>query len=270
MTVAAIQAPIMSLASTACGSEPLFSLFAGDCSEQLSISISHSAMSFDWSDFPVVHQYNEDMPVPSSKPCCDSAQVYYASQPQQFSSSPCSRASPMSTSTWELDSEDGDDTVSFSVSDDETVDDAQVETPRADRQSVVRFSEVMEIRSYPVVLGDHPCCSGLALELGWEHQDLEVVDFDVYENSRQYQRRTLRELRFSYRERRNLLEQSTGLSEEELLLQERRAWADQLEREAAARDKAPSMPKSCSQSSPCILRKVSSTKTLSSMTTATV
>ncbi|CAB9504347.1 expressed unknown protein [Seminavis robusta] len=267
MTVAAIQAPMVSLASTACNNEPLFSLFSGDSSE-VSITISNSAASFDWSDFPVVYQYNEDMPVPSGG-CTESPQLYYSSpQCSTTKKNICSKLSPMTTAPtmpWELERE-LDDTNSLSMSsDDETVaTDSQVEDSsanrRADRESVIKFSPFVEIRSHAVVLGDHPCCNSLALELAWEHQEVQVLDFDLYESSRQSQRRKLRSLRLSYWERRMLLERSTGLSEHELLLQEQRAWGEQLDREAANRDKAPSMP--CSSS---ILKKVSSTKTLSSM-----
>lgn len=264
MTVATIQAPVMSLASTACNSDSLFSLLAGDSSQQVSIQMSASASSYDWSDFPIVYQGTEDMPVPSAVPGSESPQLFFSS-PQSVS-----KPSPFAvvpTMHWEIE-DDADDTISFSISsDDETVSDTQeAEAPvnrRADRESVVKFSPFMEIRTHPVVLGDHPCCSrGLALELGWEHQEEEVVDFDLYESSRQCQRRRNSDLRLSYWQRRNLLEASTGLSEQELVLQEQRSWREQLDREAAFRDRAPSRPShSCQQSS--ILKKVSSTNTLS-------
>ena len=43
----------------------------------------------------------------------------------------------------------------------------------------------LEIRTFPQVLGDHPCCSkGLPLSLGWNHTSQHTVSLDVYESER--------------------------------------------------------------------------------------
>lgn len=231
-------------------SEPLSALFGGP-SETFTINASEP-MSFDWSDFPVLGQYNVDLP---SAPCVP---VHYT--PSATTSSGCS--SPYKpTFAWELEEEESD---SSSVDSDE--DSLPVASPPAtyknkksssSHKKSVSFSDIIEIRSHAVVLGSHPCSSGLALELGWDCQQSELIDLDVYESCRP--RRTMRELRLTYWQRRNLLEESTGLTEQELLLQEQRAWREQRwpSTTTEVKDKAPCAPQS--------FRKVSSTKTLSSL-----
>lgn len=258
----------LSLASSAGSSEPLFSIPNGE-GQQFSIVARELlgsgplSFEFDWSDFPVPTEYNEEMPVPAPAPVASTA-VHYSSSPLRS----CSRSCSGPTMAWEGRD---DDTSSFSISSDEdTIVEAQSEGIRmkSSRKSVT-FSNVIEIISHNVVLGDHPCCSSLALSLGWEHQESEMLDFIIYESSRHYQRRHLRALRLSYWDRRRLLERSTGLSEQELLLQEQRAWRDQLDAEAATKDEAPLLPlKSCCQEAATqqsVLKKAPSTNTLSSL-----
>lgn len=267
------------MTAAALQSSPLFSSVSSSADAMFPILLVPQQVEFSWSDFPVVHQYNEDMPVPSSP---SSAQVQYVS-----SSSPapkgdatgCSKPSSTPIMPWETVSDDGfdDDTTNFSISsDEETISSSKKDDDDSSRKSV-KFSDVLEIRSHPVVLGSHPCSSGLALELDWEAQELELVDFDLYESSRKFQRRHMHQLRLTYWERRRLLELSTGLSEQELLLQEQRAWRDQIwpsESQKTSRDKAPVAPrKSCAQEASVVeltsttLRKVTSSKTLSILTT---
>jgi hypothetical protein len=49
----------------------------------------------------------------------------------------------------------------------------------------VQFS-ALQIRTFPMILGDHPCCkTGLPVSLDWEHTKEEVVPIEEYESSRQ-------------------------------------------------------------------------------------
>jgi len=263
-------------------SSPLFSAVSSSTDAMFPILSVPQQVEFSWSDFPVVHQYNEDMPAP---PTPSSTPVQYVS-----SVSPASVVDATGCSKWETVSDEDDtfddDTTSFSISSDEETIGAfssSEEKPKKDNddgpRKSVKFSDVLEIRSHAVVLGSHPCSSGLALELGWEAQELELVDFDLYESSRKFQRRHLHQLRLTYWERRRLLELATGLSEQELLLQEQRAWREQIwpsETQKTSRDKAPVVPrKSCPQevtalessSTSASLKKVTSSKTLSILTT---
>lgn len=269
-----------SLEGCCSSSEPLFPLVAGEQQAQFSFPLIQNAMSFDWSDFPVINQYNQEH-VPVTKP------IIPAHNNMETSSSSPSFCGEKPTFSWVLDADDTVDTESessFSLSSEEETDSA-VETSlssssdnKTKHKKSVSFSNVLEIRSHKVTLGEHPYCSSLALELSWEHEEPEVVDFDLYESSRRFQRRHLGELRLSYWDRRNLLEESTGLCESELLLQEQRAWrelrwpSEVNENNSSCGEntneyRAPaSLPRhGSSEEITSIFRKVSSTKTLSAL-----
>ena len=80
----------------------------------------------------------------------------------------------------------------------------------------VRFSPQMDVRTYNVILGDHPCTQGgLALSLGWEFT-AEKVNRDVREEDLRQPRR-LQEFHLTYVDRRNRLTSQTGLSGAQLL-----------------------------------------------------
>lgn len=238
------------------------------------------SMSFDWSDFPVVYQYNEDMPAPPVSSSSPGPAMQYSSTPVAFRTGRCSPLEVPPTLPWEIiDDEDSNSSSSVS-SDEETLlaSPPQEERPKKHtRERSIKFSDIMEVRSHAVVLGNHPCSSGLALELSWEPSDIEVVNFEVFENSRQSRRRHISQLRLSYYERRRLLEKSTGLSEYELVKQELLASRenDVVPRQQAAesnKDKAPTYPvknKDCSLSedseSAVVLKKVSSAEKLSTL-----
>lgn len=97
---------------------------------------------------------------------------------------------------------------------------------RDPNKKAVSFGPTLEIRSYNLVVGDHPCCPSLALELGWERVDAEVVDLDLYESHRVYQRRHVGALRLSYWDRkRRLLDQSSSDEEQPAVDGEDSWWA---------------------------------------------
>jgi len=71
----------------------------------------------------------------------------------------------------------------------------------------VTFS-VVSVRLYPVVLGDHPCCSsGFPLSLGWDHDPARtyVRDLEWYEAERSWRRRHRDKLRMGPEERERVL-----------------------------------------------------------------
>ena len=278
MTAATMQCPSLSIANTGCSSsEPLFASFSSGGLQEFSISMPVGSMSFDWSDFPVVYQYNEDMPAPPASSSATPA-MHYSTTPLT-SRVGCSPMAVPPTLPWEVND---DDATSFSVSsDEETVLSCPSEEESLKRSSSgksLKFSDVLEIRSHAVVLGDHPCSKGLALELSWEPTEVEVVNFEVFESNRQFQRRHMSQLRLTYWERKRLLEKSTGLSEQELIMQEQRAWREDCfpshrgSESLVNTDKAPTCPvKSCSlevsATEPAyILKKFPSTQALSALT----
>ena len=85
---------------------------------------------------------------------------------------------------------------------------------------VVSFDPVMRVRTYDVILGDHPCCvGGMALQCSWEHApEDELMDLDLAE---QYSsKRRMGQLQLNYSQRRHRLSATTGLTAFELLQEE--------------------------------------------------
>lgn len=83
-------------------------------------------------------------------------------------------------------------------------------------KKTVRFAEVAEIRTYEVILGDHPFCrGGMALQLGWAHDGTELVNFEIFENASRH--RSMAELHLSFFHRRERLRNLTGMSGCDLL-----------------------------------------------------
>lgn len=72
----------------------------------------------------------------------------------------------------------------------------------------VSFSDKMHVRTHSIVLGDHPCCSQLALELGWDHDDGSILDLHK-EKPRRLRRR-------SYFERKAILKEVGGLTDDDI------------------------------------------------------
>ena len=88
------------------------------------------------------------------------------------------------------------------------------------RSKSVGFKDI-EIRSYPVVPGDHPCCTtGCPLSLGWEYNNEHVCSIDEYEAFRT-PRRSREDLKTSWDQRRNMLKE-VGVSEGDLKRAERK------------------------------------------------
>mmetsp|Transcript_27683 Transcript_27683/g.42635 ORF Transcript_27683/g.42635 Transcript_27683/m.42635 type:complete len:200 (+) Transcript_27683:185-784(+) len=74
----------------------------------------------------------------------------------------------------------------------------------------------LEIRSYPVILGDHPeCAMGPPLALGWEPFKRSEVSIDDYEASR-CERRHRNELTIPWMERKKLLRRTSNATDEEI------------------------------------------------------
>lgn len=83
----------------------------------------------------------------------------------------------------------------------------------------VSFSPQLQVRTHSVVLGEHPCCGQLALELGWEHNDKVLVNLEVHESSKLYKNKHNprgEARRRSYFERKQILKEVTGLTDSEI------------------------------------------------------
>lgn len=165
----------------------------------------HSSFSFGWSDFPVVHQHSDD----SMDYNYHHATYLYPQKPE-----------PSQSPSQELGFESH----------------AQPTSPqkaRRQHRKQVSWGSALEIRTHSVILGDHPCCrDSLPLQLGWEYNESELVNMDVYELhkkqsscypnisyfSQQHKRgsNSKQPPRLTYMERKTLLKHVGGMTEHDL------------------------------------------------------
>lgn len=81
----------------------------------------------------------------------------------------------------------------------------------------VKFKNA-QIRTFPQVLGDHPCCStGLPISLAWMHSSEHTISIDAHEQIKMNSpRRSRRELRLNDSRRREILQmQKTSITASE-------------------------------------------------------
>lgn len=65
----------------------------------------------------------------------------------------------------------------------------------------VRF-ESIEVREYPMVIGDHPSCSyGVPVQLDWVHEKTYIRELELYEFCRSGRRQGRKELLIPFQER---------------------------------------------------------------------
>lgn len=83
----------------------------------------------------------------------------------------------------------------------------------------VKFSPALEVRTYSIVLGDHPQCKdGLPIECGWDFCETELIDLQVHEECSP--KRRMGQLHLCYFERLRRLQEVTGLDEVQLSRQQ--------------------------------------------------
>jgi hypothetical protein len=153
---------------------------------------SCESLSFGWSDFPIIQQHDVNVHFPSYPPV--DARV------QKPTAIKLSHPAADESSTADLSSCTTDSDLSSASS-----------TKSSSKR--VSFSNSLQIRTHSIVLGDHPCCRSLALELGWEYDDTELVNMDIREQHKPCYN-TFR--RRSYIERKNLLKRVSGMTEGEI------------------------------------------------------
>lgn len=169
---------------------PLLSSLSGtnNCGlERLVISVpTMSAMSYDWSDFPVVERDSISM------------ERY---EPQK-----------MPTSQTQVPSEDilsiASDSDLSSASSESTTSSSRRSS--SSRGKSVTFDSHIHVRTHSIVLGEHPCCAQLALELGWEHDAGQLIDLEEQERIKRdsiHRRRRGEARRLSYFERKAVFEE---------------------------------------------------------------
>jgi hypothetical protein len=162
--------------------------------------------SFGWSDMPYQGDYVMD---DESLMCFGSSlstgPAFSSTSTPVLFMNQCLPAAPSPTSSIQLDL--------FALS---TKNFKRARTSFPKRQRMISFADALEVRTYEVVLGDHPCCrGGMALECGWKHCESEMVDLELHEQHSQ--RRRMMDLHLSFHQRRQRLQDITGMTGAELL-----------------------------------------------------
>ena len=167
----------------AVSSDPTMSLFSSSygssCGMQFTIEPPSIETSFSWSDFPVVVENCE-------------ANFY------------SSRRTP---SPFELELK------SSESSSQQQQQEKKISRSASQNSKRVSFSASLEIRTHSLTLGDHPFCSALPLQLGWEYDDTELVNLDMYEQHKAFRGKVNR---LTYLERKNLLKRVSGMSDQDI------------------------------------------------------
>lgn len=165
--------------------------------ERLIIQGPASAESFSWSDFPIVHHHSQ--------------QEYH-----QFFPSTSSSDSVLHSETTDDGSSISSDDASLCSSNCESVPSrASCDSRVNNGRRRVQFASTLEVRTYSVVLGVHPLCPSLPIELGWEYNpEPALVDLDTHEDYKWSASTSIR--RRSHSERKELLRTVAGVSEEDL------------------------------------------------------
>jgi hypothetical protein len=141
------------------------------------------AFSFDWSDFPILQQDGyEDFPT------------------YNFPKNTDNDLEPMSSRN---DFPSTSSNLSLSTS---TSSESSVSSSSSHRRRV-SFADNIKVRTHSIVLGDHPCCRSLALELGWEYDESELALND---------RRQRAARRRPYLERKEMLKRISGMTDAEI------------------------------------------------------
>ena len=100
---------------------------------------------------------------------------------------------------------------------------ARTRRRRKNKKKSITFQAVL-IRCYDVTIGDNPAVSyGTPVQLDWHYEQLPPLDLEAYESSRVTTRRPPRQMMMNYYNRRNLLINRFGYSEQEVEAAEKAA-----------------------------------------------
>mmetsp|Transcript_63119 Transcript_63119/g.70685 ORF Transcript_63119/g.70685 Transcript_63119/m.70685 type:complete len:216 (+) Transcript_63119:132-779(+) len=169
-------------------------------------------VSFSWSDFPMMKEDNKRY-------------AFSSSSSSSSSSSLCNHSHSSSTL-----SDFSSTSSSMNLLDESSTSSSSTGTASSSRRNV-RFSPHLAVRTYNLVLGDHPLGSnGLAIEHGWDYdsQEGEKVEMHLRENWKQT---AIWSRQRSHLEKKRLLLEVAGCSMEEL---NQRTTTYQEEQRAAA------------------------------------
>jgi len=182
--------------------------------ESDAVCITHQSpmTSFDWSDFPCVRQFNPDdeefVNFSSNTTITRRAFEPRRALEHKLSDNDLYESSyqrlPSLAETFGSSLSSIDSTCSSSSTSSDVDDLCSDTTTRR-----VSFAPRVEVREYDIVIGDHPSCDLLPLSLGWTYSDTTFQDYTCEQTRR-------RPMKLTYLQRKNLLRQVGGYSEEEL------------------------------------------------------
>ena len=144
---------------------------------------------FSWSDFPMVVEESPSYhttSASSSSPSFDDDSSSSLSPSSSSPSSPSSSASLCSLASSSCSS-NSSSTTSLESTNANTVSRKrrQENNSNYNNNKNVRFSQHLQVRTYNLVLGDHPLCNdGLAIEMGWDYdsEQGENIDLQLHED----------------------------------------------------------------------------------------
>jgi hypothetical protein len=199
--------------STLSPQEPLFSIIGRDDTSICLSDIVQDTMSmFSWSDFPCQNSYERDE---SYTPT-----VWTYSSCQLEATGDCFRSRfPLQHNHLTVTRKNSRlDQVPVSRPLTGNLNFETVSRKRKTGTKTLTFADDMEVRTYSVIVGDHPCCmGGLALQCGWDYSDATAkVDFGQHQKNL----RRPHDFRLTYCERRERLEETTGMNPNQLLHEE--------------------------------------------------
>jgi hypothetical protein len=198
-------------------SEPF--LISLSCQREAEKASSSKPFTFDWSDIPIVGEHDSYSSPPGSPTSVHHVNIYpsIAYEPSHFQTEPTKLSSRTSYQTRVLLRKSKQFASSSTESSSSTT---QILRSTKSNGKKVSFSSILEIRTYSLVLGDHPSClGGMALECGWNRcEDPEIIDLETFENASTKRRSST--LRLNYHQRLERLQEATGLDGSELLQME--------------------------------------------------
>jgi hypothetical protein len=208
------------------------------------ILMTDTNTSYSWEDFPVIIQEENPYSHLVSSSTSDSSMM--------LDDDVDSSSSSLSLSSMSDDDDEEEYNEHDVVPNDTTVISSSPTTtpslsPTIPSKRRVRFASALEVRTYSVVLGDHPLCESLPLSLGWGYDPTPCwVDLETHEDSKnshyhchnstipyryhgkqqqhQYSHTVAAAhgvYRLSYLERKQLLMQVGGYSAHQLMVEER-------------------------------------------------
>jgi hypothetical protein len=186
--------------------------------------------SYSWSNFPIIIIHEEEESSESSSDDCESTDddddddnddcfidydacdktTITTTLPPSSPSPPARRRRNRSTFYDSNDIESNSNNTNCAIEDDASLSSGSTKQSHQsqDKRRSVRFEQHIEIRTYSIILGDHPWCEdGYSIELG--NDVLSVDRIDLNDSPSQLRHR-------SFRERKQLLIDVGGYTEKEL------------------------------------------------------